>query len=218
MAAGGVPAVPQGRKVGLFGNIATYDGHGAAGVGISRRRVRDAWLSASSQWGGRGGFRYIGHGRPRRGRPVLVSLRRRKHTQERFRPAGSRFGAGGVANAGFAGGFQYGGIGHSGWRDLRVVVGIKSITSLLRRSTTARDRRRDPGSGRHRGHDHVGCAATSAGAGAGADRAGAGTQGRTERVDSEAAASAVAGAQAGADRSQRRVDPGPLDPARPRSG
>jgi len=35
MAAGGVPAVPQGRKVGLFGNIATYDGHGAAGLGIT---------------------------------------------------------------------------------------------------------------------------------------------------------------------------------------
>jgi hypothetical protein len=41
-----------------------------------------------------------------------------------------------VANAGFAGGFQYGGIGHSGRRDLRVVVGIKSITSLLRRPET----------------------------------------------------------------------------------
>jgi len=35
MAAGGVPAVPQGRKVGVFGNIATYDGHGAAGMGIT---------------------------------------------------------------------------------------------------------------------------------------------------------------------------------------
>jgi hypothetical protein len=35
MAAGGVPAVPQGRRVGMFGNIATYDGHGAAGVGIT---------------------------------------------------------------------------------------------------------------------------------------------------------------------------------------
>ena len=35
MAAGGVPAVPQGRKVGVFGNIATYDGHGAAGVGLT---------------------------------------------------------------------------------------------------------------------------------------------------------------------------------------
>jgi hypothetical protein len=35
MAAGGVPAVPQGRKLGMFGNIATYDGHGAAGVGLT---------------------------------------------------------------------------------------------------------------------------------------------------------------------------------------
>jgi hypothetical protein len=41
-----------------------------------------------------------------------------------------------VASAGFAGGFQYGGIGHSGWRDFRVVVSNKSITSLLRRPTT----------------------------------------------------------------------------------
>jgi hypothetical protein len=35
MAAGGVPAVPPGRKLGMFGNIATYDGHGAAGVGLT---------------------------------------------------------------------------------------------------------------------------------------------------------------------------------------
>ena len=35
MAAGGVPAVPQGRKLGMFGNIATYDGDGAAGVGLT---------------------------------------------------------------------------------------------------------------------------------------------------------------------------------------
>src|SRR5262249_40939021 len=35
MAAGGVPAIPQGRKLGVFGNIATYDGHGAAGVGLT---------------------------------------------------------------------------------------------------------------------------------------------------------------------------------------
>jgi autotransporter adhesin len=35
MAAGGVPAVPPGRKVGVFGNIASYDGHGAAGVGLT---------------------------------------------------------------------------------------------------------------------------------------------------------------------------------------
>jgi hypothetical protein len=30
-----VPAIPQGRKLGVFGNIATYDGHGAAGVGLT---------------------------------------------------------------------------------------------------------------------------------------------------------------------------------------
>ena len=35
MAAGGVPAVPYGRKFGMFGNIATYDGHGAAGFGLT---------------------------------------------------------------------------------------------------------------------------------------------------------------------------------------
>jgi autotransporter adhesin len=35
MAAGGVPSVPQGRRVGVFGNLATYDGHGAAGFGIT---------------------------------------------------------------------------------------------------------------------------------------------------------------------------------------
>ena len=35
MAAGGVPAVPAGRKFGIFGNVATYDGHGAAGVGVT---------------------------------------------------------------------------------------------------------------------------------------------------------------------------------------
>ena len=35
MAAGGVPAVPPGRKVGVFGNVASYDGHGAAGVGLT---------------------------------------------------------------------------------------------------------------------------------------------------------------------------------------
>jgi trimeric autotransporter adhesin len=35
MAAGGVPAVPYGRKFGMFGNIATYDGHGAAGFGMT---------------------------------------------------------------------------------------------------------------------------------------------------------------------------------------
>src|SRR5262249_12587663 len=33
MAAGGVPAGPQGRKGGVFGNTATYDGPRAAGVG-----------------------------------------------------------------------------------------------------------------------------------------------------------------------------------------
>src|SRR5690606_38850022 len=35
MAAGGVPAVPNGRRVGIFGNVATYDGNAAAGVGIT---------------------------------------------------------------------------------------------------------------------------------------------------------------------------------------
>lgn len=35
MAAGGVPAIPQGRKLGVFGNVATYDGHGAAGLGVA---------------------------------------------------------------------------------------------------------------------------------------------------------------------------------------
>ena len=35
MAAGGVPAVPAGRKLGVFGNVATYDGHGAAGLGLT---------------------------------------------------------------------------------------------------------------------------------------------------------------------------------------
>jgi hypothetical protein len=35
MAAGGVPAVPAGRKIGVFGNVAGYDGHGAAGFGIT---------------------------------------------------------------------------------------------------------------------------------------------------------------------------------------
>jgi autotransporter adhesin len=35
LAAGGVPAVPYGRKVGVFGNLATYDGHGAAGIGLT---------------------------------------------------------------------------------------------------------------------------------------------------------------------------------------
>jgi autotransporter adhesin len=35
MAAGGVPTVPQGRRLGVFGNVATYDGHGAAGVGLT---------------------------------------------------------------------------------------------------------------------------------------------------------------------------------------
>jgi len=35
MAAGGVPAVPYGRKLGVFGNVATYDGHGAAGFGLT---------------------------------------------------------------------------------------------------------------------------------------------------------------------------------------
>ncbi len=35
MASGGVPSVPTGRKVGVFGNIAGYDGHGAAGFGIT---------------------------------------------------------------------------------------------------------------------------------------------------------------------------------------
>jgi len=35
MAAGGVPAVPPGRQLGVFGNVATYDGHGAAGVGLT---------------------------------------------------------------------------------------------------------------------------------------------------------------------------------------
>ena len=35
MASGGVPSVPTGRKVGVFGNIAGYDGHGAAGFGVT---------------------------------------------------------------------------------------------------------------------------------------------------------------------------------------
>jgi autotransporter adhesin len=35
MAAGGVPAVPAGRRLGMFGNVATYDGHGAAGGGLT---------------------------------------------------------------------------------------------------------------------------------------------------------------------------------------
>ena len=35
MVAGGVPAVPQGRKLGVFGNVATYDGHGAVGGGLT---------------------------------------------------------------------------------------------------------------------------------------------------------------------------------------
>jgi autotransporter adhesin len=35
MAAGGVPAVPAGHRIGIFGNVAGYDGHGAAGVGLT---------------------------------------------------------------------------------------------------------------------------------------------------------------------------------------
>jgi hypothetical protein len=35
MAAGGVPSVPQGRRFGIFGNVAAYDGHGAFGGGIT---------------------------------------------------------------------------------------------------------------------------------------------------------------------------------------
>jgi hypothetical protein len=35
MATGGVPSVPTGRRFGVFGNIAGYDGHGAAGFGIT---------------------------------------------------------------------------------------------------------------------------------------------------------------------------------------
>src|SRR5262249_1169465 len=35
MAAGGGPAVPPGGKGGVFGNVATYDGHGAAGFGLT---------------------------------------------------------------------------------------------------------------------------------------------------------------------------------------
>jgi autotransporter adhesin len=35
MAAGGVPSVPQGRRFGVFGNVATYDGHGAFGAGLT---------------------------------------------------------------------------------------------------------------------------------------------------------------------------------------
>jgi autotransporter adhesin len=35
MASGGVPAVPAGRRVGVFGNVSTYDGHGAGGVGLT---------------------------------------------------------------------------------------------------------------------------------------------------------------------------------------
>jgi trimeric autotransporter adhesin len=35
LAAGGMPAVPYGHKVGVFGNVATYDGHGAAGIGLT---------------------------------------------------------------------------------------------------------------------------------------------------------------------------------------
>ena len=34
MATGGVPTVPQGRRFGAFGNVATFDGHGAFGVGV----------------------------------------------------------------------------------------------------------------------------------------------------------------------------------------
>jgi hypothetical protein len=29
------PTVPAGRKIGVFGNVAGYDGHGAAGFGIT---------------------------------------------------------------------------------------------------------------------------------------------------------------------------------------
>ena len=35
MASGGVPSVPSGREVGVFGNIAGYDGHGEAGFGVT---------------------------------------------------------------------------------------------------------------------------------------------------------------------------------------
>jgi hypothetical protein len=35
MAAGGVPSVPQGRRFGVFGNVAGYDGHGAFGAGLT---------------------------------------------------------------------------------------------------------------------------------------------------------------------------------------
>ena len=73
MAAGGVPAVPQGRKVGLFGNIATYDGHGAAGLGITGvvYETRGYQLQANGAVGVGFDTSVVG---PAAGRPVLVSL------------------------------------------------------------------------------------------------------------------------------------------------
>jgi len=35
MAAGGVPSVPQGRRLGVFGNLAAFSGHGAGAVGLT---------------------------------------------------------------------------------------------------------------------------------------------------------------------------------------
>jgi len=53
MAAGGVPAVPQGRKFGMFGNVATYDGHGAAGFGLTGvlLETRNYQVQASGSFG-----------------------------------------------------------------------------------------------------------------------------------------------------------------------
>jgi trimeric autotransporter adhesin len=66
MASGGVPSVPTGRKVGVFGNIAGYDGHGAAGFGITgccmtpkpirfRPMVRSASALTQGSWVDAGG-------------------------------------------------------------------------------------------------------------------------------------------------------------------
>ena len=53
MAAGGVPAVPQGRKFGIYGNVAGYDGHGAAGFGLTGvlLETRNYQVQASGSFG-----------------------------------------------------------------------------------------------------------------------------------------------------------------------
>jgi hypothetical protein len=72
MATGGVPAVPQGRRLGMFGNIATYDGHAAGGVGLTGVLYEDPRLSDPSQRIGRRGLRHLRRRRARWPCRVLV--------------------------------------------------------------------------------------------------------------------------------------------------